>query len=106
MAHITGIANKVRDFVETAFKAVGLNWQNFVVVDEKLYRPAEDVTLVGDARKANQILNCQPKVQFIELVERMVKADILMLEQGGGCHKFNAAVISAWLVMGRLHANP
>ena len=53
----TGIANKVLDFVETSFSTESLNWQDYVAVDKKLYRPAEAVTLVGDTRKANQIPN-------------------------------------------------
>lgn len=77
----TGEAHRVRDFVEVAFSSVGLDWQKFVVIDENLYRPAEAVTLVGDASKAKKNLGWAPKVRFAELVERMVRADLEALEK-------------------------
>lgn len=75
----TGETHRVRDFVEIAFASVGLDWQKYVVIDENLFRPAETVTLVGDARKAKKKLGWAPKVRFEELVERMVRADLELL---------------------------
>ncbi len=76
----TGEVHRVRDFVETAFRVVGLNWHDYVIIDEKLFRPAEAVPLVGDASKDRQKLGWSPRVHFNELVERMVQADLIALK--------------------------
>jgi GDPmannose 4,6-dehydratase len=74
----------VRDFVQAAFVVAGLDWQPYVVVDPRFYRPAEEYTLTGDASKAHARLDWQPRVRFEELVRRMVQADIELLERGEG----------------------
>ena len=51
----TGEAHSVREFVQLAFDYVGLDWQKYVKVDEKLFRPAEIFTLIGDCSKAKAI---------------------------------------------------
>ncbi|MCM8832188.1 MAG: GDP-mannose 4,6-dehydratase, partial [Candidatus Omnitrophica bacterium] len=56
--------------------------KKYVVVDQKLYRPAEVDLLVGDSTKARQKLGWKPKVTFKELVEMMVKHDIERLKKG------------------------
>ncbi len=72
----TGETYRVRDFARLAFDVVGLNWEDYVVVDPRFYRPAEVDHLVGDASKARRVLGWQPEVSFEELVERMVRADL------------------------------
>jgi GDPmannose 4,6-dehydratase len=76
----TGETRSVRDFVSAAFAAAGLNWEPYVVVDPRYYRPAEVDLLIGDAAKARRVLGWQPKTSFEELVERMVAADIDRLQ--------------------------
>jgi GDPmannose 4,6-dehydratase len=55
---------------------VGLDWQKFVKVDPALLRPAEVDHLLGDASKARKTLGWTPQVDFKQLVEMMVDADI------------------------------
>ncbi len=76
----TGETHSVREFIEMAFSYVGLNWKNFVVIDEKLYRPAEVYELRGDYSKAKRNLGWQPKVSFEELVKMMVDADLNLIK--------------------------
>jgi len=66
----------VREFCEVAFGHVGLDYQEFVVQDEKFFRPAEVELLVGDATKAHTVLGWKPKTPFTELVTGMVEADM------------------------------
>ncbi len=72
----TGETHSVREFVEEAFGYVGLDWREYVVEDPRFYRPAEVDLLVGDARKARQVLGWEPSVSFQELVRLMVDADL------------------------------
>jgi len=75
----TGETHSVREFCEIAFHYVGLNYQDYVVQDERLFRPADVELLVSDPSKARQKLGWQPKVGFRELVEMMVEADLQRL---------------------------
>jgi len=72
----TGRRHSVRDFVRLAFAAADLDWERYVVVDPRFYRPAEVDVLVGDASKARRELGWEPEVSFEELVELMVRADL------------------------------
>lgn len=74
----TGENHSVREFVEEAFKVVGItNWEKYVVSNsQKHMRPAEVDYLIGDASKAGKVLGWKPKTSFKELVEMMVKADL------------------------------
>ncbi|MGH2516482.1 MAG: GDP-mannose 4,6-dehydratase, partial [Ktedonobacterales bacterium] len=73
----TGETHSVREFVEAAFTAAGIDeWQPFVQVDPRLFRPAEVDQLIGDASKAKHVLGWQPRVSFPELVRMMVEADL------------------------------
>ncbi|MDQ6925541.1 MAG: GDP-mannose 4,6-dehydratase [Candidatus Eremiobacteraeota bacterium] len=72
----TGRTHAVREFVRLAFAAVDLDWEPYVVVDPRYYRPAEVDLLVGDASKARAVLGWTPDVRFEALVERMVRADL------------------------------
>jgi GDPmannose 4,6-dehydratase len=72
----TGRTHSVRDFVRLAFAAAELDWERYVVVDPRFYRPAEVDLLIGDASKALRELGWEPEVSFERLVEQMVLADI------------------------------
>jgi len=72
----TGETHSVREFLEEAFTHVGLNWQDYVVVDPKYFRPAEVEFLLGDPTKARTVLGWKPRVTFKELVRIMVDADM------------------------------
>lgn len=72
----TGTTQSVREFCEIAFSRVGLNYEDFVVVDPAFFRPAEVDLLLGDASKAKEKLGWEPEVDFRGLVEMMVDADI------------------------------
>jgi GDPmannose 4,6-dehydratase len=72
----TGIATSVREFCRIAFERVGLDYQDHVVVDPVLYRPAEVDHLRGDASKANRELGWTPQVSLRDLVHMMVDADV------------------------------
>jgi len=76
----TGESHSIEEFVELAFSYAGLNWHDYVVIDQKFYRPAEVYELRGDYSKAKKILNWQPKVEFEELVKMMVDADLRAAE--------------------------
>jgi GDPmannose 4,6-dehydratase len=71
----TGEAHSVREFCEMAFALAGLDYHNYVVVDDTLYRPAEVDTLAGNAAKAGSTLGWRSKTGFAELVRMMVEAD-------------------------------
>jgi GDPmannose 4,6-dehydratase len=72
----TGVTHSVRDLLEVAFAAVGLEWREHVVIDPKLIRPAEVDCLCGDPTKARQKLGWEPEVGFEELIRMMVEADL------------------------------
>jgi GDPmannose 4,6-dehydratase len=76
----TGESHTVREFLELAFQQVGLNWQDYVEVDPRYYRPTEVDHLRGDASKAAAVLGWQPATRFPELVALMTDADIRLLE--------------------------
>ena len=71
----TGQSHSVRDFVELAFKEVGLNYKDYVIVDKQFYRPVDVNVLCGDASKAKKVLGWNPETSFEELVRIMMKAE-------------------------------
>jgi GDPmannose 4,6-dehydratase len=75
----TGVAHSVRELIEIAFARVGLDWHKHVVVDPSLLRPAEVDHLLGDSTKARNQLGWTPQVDFKQLVEMMVDADLKRL---------------------------
>jgi len=72
----TGEAHSVRDLVEIAFAAAGLDWQHHVEIDRRYFRPTEVDALRGDPAKARGALGWAPRVTFRELVKMMVEHDI------------------------------
>ncbi len=79
----TGETHSVREFCQAAFACVDLDWEQYVKVDPRFYRPAEVDLLVGDASKARRVLGWQPSVTFNDLVRIMVEADLARLRQQG-----------------------
>jgi GDPmannose 4,6-dehydratase len=76
----TGKAWSVRDLCETAFKVVGLDYREYVKQDPKLVRPRDAQLIVADPTLARKQLGWRPRVEFPELIERMVEADLARLE--------------------------
>jgi GDPmannose 4,6-dehydratase len=76
----TGESHSVREFVERAFTRVGLDWEQFVKIDPRYYRPSEVDDLCGDASKARRVLGWSPRTTFAQLVDLMVDADIQLLD--------------------------
>ena len=82
----TGTAHSVENLVRTAFNFAGLNWQEFLKIDEALFRPAEVDHLLGDSTKAQQKLGWETHVSFEELVAMMLDQDIYRLRNGLPLH--------------------
>ncbi|MEX2006661.1 MAG: GDP-mannose 4,6-dehydratase [Candidatus Saccharimonadales bacterium] len=72
----TGETHSVREFLEEAFKYIGLDYKKYVEFDPRYLRPAEVDLLIGDASKAKKKLGWRPKTSFKELVKIMVDADV------------------------------
>jgi len=72
----TGQEHSVEEFAKKAFDHVGLNYKDYLVIDQKLVRPAEVDTLLADFSKAKKILNWEPKISFDDLVKSMVEHDL------------------------------
>ena len=73
----TGETYSVREFLDIAFKYVGIDdWENLVVIDPEFYRPAEVDYLLGIPTKAKRVLGWEPHISFEKLVERMVDSDV------------------------------
>jgi GDPmannose 4,6-dehydratase len=78
----TGAMHSVRDLVKLAFAHVGFDWQEYVMEDPTLFRPAEVEHLCADASKARRLLDWEPLVDFEELVKMMVDSDLALLGAG------------------------
>lgn len=72
----TGETHSVREFLDEAFGLVGLDWNKYVEIDPKYYRPAEVDLLLGDSTKAREKLDWKPKTTFKELVKIMLEYDL------------------------------
>ena len=73
----TGETHSVREFLDAAFRRIGIDgWGNYVVVDPEFYRPAEVDYLLGIPKKAEDVLGWQRNVSFSKLAERMVDSDV------------------------------
>ncbi len=77
----TGEAHSVKEFLKEAFDLVNLNWEDYVEISERHFRPNEVEHLLGDASKANKELGWQPKTSFKSLVKMMVDEDINLAKQ-------------------------
>lgn len=103
----TGESHTVRQFLDEAFGYVGMDWQKYVEIDPRYYRPTEVDYLQADATRAKKLLNWEPKVYFHELVRIMVDADLelaglqspgegkrIIEEKFGGWHRWEHQVVS------------
>ena len=72
----TGQTHSIREFLTIAFEHVNLNWQDYVVFDERYLRPVEVDLLIGDPTKAKTKLGWEPSISFEELVHLMVEKDL------------------------------
>ena len=86
----TGVSHSVRQLVEIAFTHAGLDWEKHVRVDPALLRPAEVEHLLGDATKARRELSWKPEVNFNQLIEMMVDADLERLSVSRSAEKVSS----------------
>ncbi|MDI6820683.1 MAG: GDP-mannose 4,6-dehydratase [Patescibacteria group bacterium] len=85
----TGKSHSVRDFVEAAFKLVGINnWKDYIGIDSKYYRPTEVEHLIADTSKAKQKLGWEAKTKFEDLVKLMMKHDL----EKQGLHDYSSKI--------------
>ncbi len=77
----TGKTYSVKQLLETAFGAAGLDWEKHVIIDPKFIRPAEVELLIGDPTKAKEKLGWVPEVDFEGLIKMMVDSDIKRLSK-------------------------
>jgi len=80
----TGETHSVREFCELAFGHLDLDYERYVVQDDRYFRPAEVDLLVGDAARARDVLGWEPEVSFPDLVTMMVTADFDQLTRPNG----------------------
>jgi GDPmannose 4,6-dehydratase len=80
----TGVSHSVRDFVAAAFRAAGADdWERHVTLDPRVARPSDAPELVGDSSRAREVLGWSPRVEFDEIVARMVHHDLALIENEG-----------------------
>ena len=77
----TGETHSVREFLDEAFGYAGLDWQKYVEIDKKYFRPTEVDCLIGDSTKARKVLKWKPKTDFQQLVHMMVDADLELVKK-------------------------
>ena len=77
----TGEAHSVKEFLEEAFSQVNLNWEDYVEISKRHFRPNEVEHLLGDASKAKKELGWSPKTSFKDLVKMMLDEDLKLAKQ-------------------------
>ena len=89
----TGETYSVREFVQRVFSKLDLDYNKYVVVDKRYFRPTEVDVLLGDSTKAKKALGWQPKVTFDKLVDMMIAADLelakkekILVDAGFACN--------------------
>jgi GDPmannose 4,6-dehydratase len=87
----TGKTHSIRELLESAFGAVGLDWDEYVAIDPKFMRPAEVDLLCGDAAKAREKLGWTPETTFEQLIKMMVEADLEAVQRAENVYAFAAA---------------
>ena len=71
----TNETHTIREFLEVAFQHLGLNWEDYVEIDSRYFRPTEVNLLIGDYSKAKEFLGWAPRTTFAGLAQLMVDAD-------------------------------
>ena len=79
----TGVSRTIKDLLEVAFSHVDLNWQDYVVTDDRFRRPADACQLLGNPEKAKRVLGWKPGVSFEELIRLMVDQDLHRVSRAG-----------------------
>ncbi len=77
----TGVAYSLREFLGFAFGALDLDWEQYVEIDPRYFRPAEVDHLEGDASKARDVLGWKPKTSLQSLVRMMIESDLKLAEK-------------------------
>lgn len=77
----TNETHSVKEFVQTAFERADLDWEKYVKIDERFYRPAEVDLLIGNSAKAADKLGWEPRTDFKTLVNMMVDSDLDVVKQ-------------------------
>lgn len=103
-----GEAHSVQEFLEAVFAYVGLDWQKYVEIDPRYFRPTKVEVVLADPTKARDKLGWDPKVTFKELVRIMVDADMeaagmeppgegkrILEEKFAGWHRWDTGVTAA-----------
>ncbi len=103
----TGESHSVREFLDEAFGYAGMDWQQYVKIDPRYFRPTEVDYLLADPDRSQKLLDWKPKVKFHELVRIMVDADLelagleaigegrkILQERFTGWHRWDRQVIS------------
>ena len=80
----SGHTHSIKEACEVAFRYVDRNWADYVVIDPKFFRSSESLVSQGDPQKANKVLGWKPKVNFVQLVCRMVDAQVEELKTSLG----------------------
>lgn len=79
----TGIAHSIEEFLELAFRVVGIaDWKQYVEYDKSMSRQGDASVMVGDASKAASVLGWKPNIGFEQVVEKMVVEDLRLLDEG------------------------
>jgi GDPmannose 4,6-dehydratase len=91
----TGVGFTIREFLETTFSHVGLDWQKYVKFDERYLRPTEVDALIGDPSKAQEKLGWKATIDGLELGKLMVDADIEALSHEGK-HWIDKVSLESW----------
>ena len=76
----TGETHSIRQFLDLSFSHLDLDWQDYVEIDPRYFRPTEVGLLLGDFSKAKEKLGWEPKVTFEQLAQMMVEADMKLAE--------------------------
>ncbi len=87
----TGETHTVRELLEVAFGHLGLDYKEYVSVDQRYYRPSEVDFLLGDPSKSKRVLGWQPKVTFAELIRMMADADLELARQELAMREYGAS---------------
>ncbi|MHB8792841.1 MAG: GDP-mannose 4,6-dehydratase [Thermoleophilia bacterium] len=77
----SGETHSVEELVQIAFDHVGLDWKEYVKIDQRFVRPAEVDLLIGDATKAREKLGWEPKVSFSEMIKMMIENDLKIVQE-------------------------
>jgi GDPmannose 4,6-dehydratase len=80
----TGETHSIKEFLEEAFKIVGLKTKDYVEYDSSLIRPGKTSTLLGDYSKARKVFGFNPKIRFKEIVKMLVESDLKEVEKETG----------------------